>query len=155
MGGTWKNLPILYAREKMKILILDTIYTGEYGTFSSVREEGKPPILLALERPWLNNERGKSCIPRPAEYRCVKGFYENGGYPTFEIICPPREQVKFHKGNIFNDSHGCVLIGEMFEPILKDGVLNPYGIASSGQGFKQFWDLLKNESEFKLVIKEV
>src|SRR3990167_6421963 len=87
------------------------------GTFGMLADESNVPFCLTLERSWRDNRKGESCIP-PGEYRCIRSVYNKGGYATFEVICPPREQVKFHIGNIDDDSHGCILLGEQFEPVL-------------------------------------
>jgi hypothetical protein len=49
-----------------------------------------------------------------------------------------------------DDSRGCIILGEQFEPISgKNGVL------SSGKAFDEFMSRLKGVEQFKLVITEV
>ena len=139
----------------MKILTVYRLPQNGKATFGVwVREDGIP-FGLSLERIWKNNEHGVSCIP-PGEYLMKRCKYEKGGYETFEVICPPREEVKVHIGNIDDDPHGCPLTGEMFEPVLnkKTGEMED-GILSSGHAFLQFMDYLKGETEARLIIKEV
>lgn len=122
-----------------------------YGTFGVLMDEGLP-ICTTIERVWKNNQRGVSCIPE-GEFDCKRGWYNRGNYATFEIKCLPREQVKFHKGNLDESSHGCIILGESFDPVwnLKDNKMD-YGILSSGKAMGQFMDLMKNVEMFKLVI---
>ena len=125
------------------------------GTFGMLADETSVPFCLTLERSWRDNRRSESCIPT-GEYLCRRSFFAHGGYSTFEVVCPPREEVKFHLGNLQDDSHGCILLGEMFEPVWNkktDTMTN--GILSSGHAFKEFMEKLKNEDEFRLIIKEV
>ena len=119
-----------------------------------LREDGVP-FCVTLERGWKNNERGVSCIA-PGEYLMKRAFYEKGGYATFEIICPPREEVKLHIGNFEEDTHGCVLTGEQFEPVYKtESGRMEEGILKSGVAFGQFMEYLDGESEARLVIIQI
>ena len=138
----------------MKILTLKRISLHNlYGTFGIVFVESDPPFAVTLERQWMNNEKGKSCIPT-GEYTCKRTFSPKFG-STFEVTgVTGRSAILFHKGNIEDDSHGCILVGESFDPVIKDGKLIPYGITASGAGYRQFMDVFKSESEFKLVVKE-
>mgnify|MGYP001599701633 CR=1 FL=1 len=138
----------------MKILTLYRLPQNGKATFGSLVREDGVPFVLTLERVWKNNERGVSCIPT-GEWPMKPGFFNNGGYATWEIICLPRENVLFHIGNIDDDSHGCLLVGEQFEPVLnkKTGLVED-GILASGSAFKQFMAHLKGEQEAKLVIVE-
>lgn len=140
----------------MKILTLYRLPQIPSGrTFGVWTREDRVPICLSLERGWKNNERGVSCIP-PGEYLMKRSFFEHGGYETFEIICPPREEIKVHIGCIVDDTHGCILTGEMFEPVYnKDTGLMEDGILASGIAFKEFMKYLEGEPEAKLVIIQV
>lgn len=139
----------------MKILTIKRVSRpNPDGTFGVIFVEDEPPFALTLERSWRDNRRGESCIP-VGEYRCIRSVYNAGGYATFEVICPPRELIKFHLGNLDDDSHGCILLGEMFEPVLdKKTNTMTNGVLSSGPAFKEFMSKLKNEDAFTLVIKE-
>ena len=139
----------------MKILTIFRLPRNPQATFGAMVAEDNIPRWLTLERTWHNNERGISCIPA-GEYIMQRTIYHKHGYETFEVICPPRERVLFHTGNIDDDSHGCILVGEQFEPVLnkKNGVIEN-GILASGPGFKQFMKYLGEDKEVRLVIKEV
>ena len=139
----------------MKILTIYRLPQNGKATFGAMVREDGVPFCLTLERVWKNNERGVSCIP-PGEYLMKPCQYEKGGYDTWEVICLPREEVKVHIGNIDDDTHGCPLTGEQFEPVLnkKTGLIED-GIIASGAAFKQFMEYLKGENEARLIIKEV
>lgn len=66
--------------------------------------------LVTQEDDWLNNRRGKSCIPA-GTYPFRRTVYWKHGYETFEIICPPRQRILVHPGNTELDTEGCVLVG--------------------------------------------
>ncbi len=116
------------------------------GTFGVFLEENIS-FCLTVERRWINNERGKSCIPL-GEYICRRVNSPKFGN-TFQICdVPNRSEILFHKGNLMDDSHGCVIVGEQFEPLNgKNAVL------SSGKAFDEFLARTKGLNEFKLTIR--
>lgn len=115
---------------------------------------GLTPFAVTLERPWRNNRVGESCIPPgpggdSSTYQCRRVLSPKFGV-TFEVMeVPGRSAILFHKGNIDDDSHGCILIGESFNP-----VLGKPGISESGHGFEEFLALLKMTDRFPLVVRE-
>jgi hypothetical protein len=69
---------------------------------------------------------------------------------TFEVTdVPGRSHILFHKGNLEDDSHGCILVGESFNP-----VLGRPGITSSKEGFEEFMHMLSMVNEFPIDIVE-
>ena len=129
----------------MKTLILKRIADNKDGTFG-VLLDGQIPFALTLERQWLNNEKGKSCIP-VGEYTCKRVLSPKFG-DTFEVQnVPNRSNILFHKGNINYDTHGCLLVGEQFEKFD-----DKTAVLSSAKGFSEFMERLKGEKEFLLRI---
>jgi len=132
-------------------MILYRLPTTDEGTFG-VLANLCVPFAVTLERKWLNNEKGKSCIP-DGHYTCKRVQSLKFG-ETFQVMdVEGRSEILFHKGNIDNDSHGCILIGEMFDPVFKEGVKIGSGILASAQGFIEFMGILKGVSSFELEIK--
>lgn len=107
------------------------------------------PFALTLERPWRDNRRGISCIPAGV-YTCKKITSPKFGV-TFEVLnVPGRQEILLHKGNIQEDSHGCILIGEQF------GALhNEPGILASEAGFEEFMKITALSDTFVLTIEDV
>jgi len=124
-------------------------YIDDDDTTFGVLLDEKTPFCLTLERPWLNNEVGKSCIPTGI-YICSRVQSPKFGW-TFEVTgVPGRTHILFHKGNLVDDSHGCIILGEQYEPLNgQDGVL------SSGKAFTEFMSRLKGIDTFRLTIAEV
>jgi hypothetical protein len=113
--------------------------------------QGSTPFAVTLERPWLKNQEGLSCITAGV-YECVRGQHRlasmDHDFETFEITgVPGRSKILFHKGNVPEDSHGCVLVGEAFNP-----VLGKPGITESGHGFDELMQLLRMTDRFPLSI---
>jgi len=79
-----------------------------------------------LELPYLNNERGVSCIP--AGHYLVKKRNELSSrfqYEHFHIQdVPNRDYILIHRGNYNHQIQGCILVGMSFTDINKDGLLD-------------------------------
>ena len=116
------------------------------GTFG-VMLDNSLPFCVTLEREWIYNKKGISCIP-DGEYICRRVNSPRFGN-TFEVInVYGRTEILFHKGNIEDDSHGCIIVGEQYEPVMgKNGVL------SSGKAFEEFLKRTQEINEFSLAIK--
>ena len=106
------------------------------------------PFALTLERCWLDNKKSISCIPN-GTYICQRVVSPKFGN-TFEVQdVPDRSHILFHKGNIAEDSRGCIIIGEQFEPVNgKPGVL------ASAKGFNEFLDRTKDMNEFLFTVRK-
>lgn len=118
---------------------------GTFGVFI----DADCPFAITAERAWLNNARGKSCIP-VGEYTCKRVNSPKFG-DTFEVTSVPgRSEILFHKGNIDDDSHGCILVGEQYA-VWQDGSCS---IAASAVGFTEFKQRTTVLQEFKLIIKD-
>ena len=134
----------------MKTMIIRRIVTGSQGTFGAMVFENIP-FALTLEREWDDNRPSVngvpgSCIPA-GEYICKRVNSPRFG-DTFEVTnVENRSHILFHKGNLEDDSHGCILVGEEFGVIGSDG-----GIKSSKAGYNEFKAILKHDDTFRLVI---
>ena len=117
----------------------------EDGTFGMMLD-GLTPFCLTLELEWKDNEPNESCIP-DGDYICKRVNSPKFGN-TFEVCnVPNRTAILIHKGNIEDDSHGCIILGEQFEPLNgKNAVL------SSGKAFSEFIERTNGIDEFKLSI---
>lgn len=119
------------------------------GTFSILTIEDMP-LCLSVERQWLNNQVGVSCIPTGL-YLCRRVQSPKFG-DTFEVTnVSGRTAILFHSGNVDDDSHGCIILGESFEP-WKDGTLS---VQSSRTAFDEFRNRLKDVDQFQLQIREI
>ena len=102
---------------------------------------------FTLERPWYGNRKNVSCIPAD-EYICKK--HDSATFGTVYKVCDVfgRSNILFHKGNVIDDTEGCILIGKSV------GYLgNKRAILSSSVAFNEFMSQLEFVDEFKLIIK--
>jgi hypothetical protein len=88
--------------------------------------------FVTLEPPWLQNAIGKSCIP-PGVYTVKPRWSPKYGNHFIIEGTSPREWVLFHVGNYIGsknpktgtpDSTGCILVGNAFVDINRDGLLD-------------------------------
>lgn len=132
----------------MKHLELIRIAYVPDGTFGVLLDEDTP-FCLTLEREWNDNKRNISCIPR-GSYICKRIQSPKFG-DTFEVCdVPGRSHILFHRGNIEDDSHGCILVGEMYEK-LKGKI----AVLASGKAFKEFKQRTHFLVELELEIRDV
>jgi hypothetical protein len=131
----------------MKYFKLVRVAYIEDGTFGVLFDENTP-FCLTLEREWKDNRRGESCIPLGI-YSCSRIISPKFGN-TFKVRnVEGRSHILFHKGNLEDDSHGCILLGEEYGRY-KDKI----AILSSGRAFNEFWGRLKGLMNFELEVKD-
>lgn len=139
------------------IMRIKRVASTKHGTFGVIIWKDAP-FALTLERPWANNQKGKSCIPA-GEYAVLRckaspdyGFKNSSKFgDTFQVMNVPggRSYILFHKGNLDDDTRGCILLGEQY------GFLRGQpAILASGPGFKEFLGIMATKNGFDLVITE-
>ncbi len=93
------------------------------GRFILVSDNGSLVSQSAsLELPWKDNQPNVSCVPE-GKYQVAKRNSPKFGHDTFEISnVPGRSNILIHPGNFTREIQGCVLLGERFSDIDKDGI---------------------------------
>jgi len=144
----WNLLVIvlnLFKKKKMRQFTLKRIAYISDGTFG-VLFDGDVPFCLTLEREWKDNKKGESCIPI-GRYICRR-FQSPKFGNTFEITDVfGRTYILFHKGNIEDDSHGCVITGEEYGEYK-----GKIAVLSSGKAFNEFLSRTVSIDTFSLEI---
>lgn len=115
------------------------------GTFGVLFDEDTP-FCLTIEREWLDNMRNISCIPT-GRYLCKRVQSKTFGNTFTVCDVPDRKLIRFHKGNIEDDSHGCVVVGEEY-----GRYKGKVAVASSGRAFAEFKYRLRGLNSFYLDI---
>ena len=124
------------------------------GTFGVLKLNGRA-FCVTLERPWLNNKPFVSCIPCGC-YLMSRVKSDKYGW-TYEVLdVEGRTLIRFHWGNWYTDSKGCVLVGQSYAKISSskypDG---KRGISNSKNTFYEFIKQLHDDEMCKLIIQEV
>jgi hypothetical protein len=123
-------------------LELKTVAVLDEGAFSVLCWDRRP-FAVSVERTF---EDGRPVITN-GEYKCTKSTYIKGGYPTFEIAVPGRTRILFHKGNVEEDSEGCVIVAESF------GVMRgKTAILDARTGFGGLMELTAGLQEFTMLV---
>ncbi|PQL95196.1 DUF5675 family protein [Apibacter adventoris] len=76
-----------------------------------------------LELPWKNNRKSISCIP-VGIYEAVPRTTPQRGKHYHIVPTEPRQWILIHAGNFYTDIKGCILIGDSYSDINKDGYLD-------------------------------
>lgn len=105
------------------------------------------PFCLTLERPWLGNRRNISCIPGDS-YICKRVMSPKFGNTFAVDSVRGRSHILFHKGNISEDTHGCIILGEEFNSMSGKNMLR-----SSGVAFAEFLHRTMDINIFKLIVR--
>lgn len=102
-----------------------------------------------LERPWLNNQKNISCIPKGV-YTVKYTFSPRLLRYTYEVQnVPNRSGIRIHSGNYFFDTDGCILLGTGYQDINSDKKTD---VISSKVTITKFEALL-NKQDFTLIVK--
>jgi hypothetical protein len=102
--------------------------------------------LFTIERPWLNNEAFKSCIPQGA-YQCHR--YSSAKYPdTFEVGgVPGRSKILFHVANYPRNVQGCIGLG-------MDLMGDRCAVSRSRDAVAEFDRLMSDVNQFELLVTQ-
>lgn len=119
-------------------------------TLGHLTDDENVTICCTLERPWLDNAQGVSCIPA-GTYTCTRTFSPHFKREVFEIRgVPNRDKILIHWGNFAaTDTEGCVLVGGSFADINADGVLD---VSGSKATFERFMATMKGVDTFPLTV---
>jgi hypothetical protein len=131
----------------VKEMTLLRFVTGNAGTFGALMFQNIP-FAVTLERQRLNNQSRISCIPA-GNYACRRVNSPKFG-DTFEVThVTNRSHILFHKGNLDDDSYGCILVAEEFGKLG-----NESGVKNSAAGYGEFMAILAGDDTFNLTIKD-
>lgn len=92
-----------------------------------------------LERANLGNKPNVSCIPE-GNYICLWTFSPKFMRYTYQVMnVPNRSGIRIHKGNYFWDVLGCILLGNAFSDVNKDGLADVINSTKTIQSFEDFF----------------
>lgn len=138
-------------------MVLNVIYAPQSDLIPIVRLEryldngwqtqGKLSVgnfkCYSLEKPWAMNMKNVSCIPKGI-YHCKYSFSPKFLKYTYEVLSVPnRSGIRIHSGNFFFDIQGCILLGDSFKDINKDGKVD---ILNSSKTIKEFEQIMGKKS---------
>ena len=101
---------------------------------------------FTLELPWLENQRGVSCIPRGTYKAFKRNSPKNGLVVEFRSVTD-RSNIQIHSGNYTRQIEGCVLVGSSITFLDGDSVPD---VANSKQTLDKLLALLPDEFEVSI-----
>lgn len=90
------------------------------GVLTIYDENGVYFSCCTLELPWLDNKQQVSCIPT-GKYTVVRRRSQKYGVHLHITNVEGRKWILFHHGNYHYQIRGCVLVGDSYTDINKDG----------------------------------
>ena len=120
---------------------------GEKETLGELKVDGFS--CKTLELPWKNNEHNVSCIPAGTYTVVKRPAHEKRPYNHFHVTnVPNRNWILIHTGNKYTDILGCILVGDSYGDINKDGVPD---VLNSAKTLKALYEVMPDK--FELTIK--
>lgn len=113
-----------------------------YGIFGELFDEKDERVAVTLEHSYNK-------LPKlfPGKYLCKRGFHTLASHPNFETFevmgVPGHDGILFHRGNVNNDSDGCILLGTNFGTCC---------ILDSREAFDNFMKMQEGLDEFYLTV---
>lgn len=102
-----------------------------------------------LEKSWKNNLPNISAIPK-GTYNCVWSFSPKFLKYTYLLQnTSPRYGIRIHSGNYFFDIQGCILLGDSYSDINRDGHTD---VLNSRKTITEF-ERIMGKKDFTLIIK--
>ncbi len=105
--------------------------------------------VKALELPDRNNKHSISRVPA-GRYTCVRRWSVKYGWHYILKNVPNRDFILIHFGNYYTDTRGCILVGNAFKDLNKDGYRD---VTSSRKTMKRVMEIAPKEFEL-LIINE-
>lgn len=96
-----------------------------------------------LEPPDKGNQHNISCIPDGTYWVIKEATSKGHEYPHFRVLdVPGRGGILWHGGNYYNDTLGCMLVGDSFGDRNKDGILD---VLNSRITLQKLYDLMPDK----------
>ena len=138
----------------MKKIVIKRFYSGSLETlgFLTVMKSDnlfgiQPEIIFncfTLELADKQNKALLSCIP--AGIYMVRKRYSKKHKSHLEVLnVPDRTNILIHAGNFYTDITGCIIVGEKFKDIDKDGALD---VVNSRKTLKKLLKCLGSKEDF-------
>lgn len=105
------------------------------------------PLFVTLEDAWRNNEKMLSCIPK-GTYQIRRHQSPKFGECFIVLDVPNRSHILIHAGNRHEHTHGCILLGFMYNTEGKEAT-----ILSSRSAVQRFMQFMKETDAAELEIK--
>ena len=103
--------------------------------------------LCTLELPYKDNQPMISCIPT-GTYKLTKRYSEKYKYHYIVEPTPGRTAILIHKGNTFEHTHGCILVGMALGDVNADGIPD---VVRSGEAMEVLLYTITEPCELEII----
>lgn len=139
----------------MKLILTRFNYLTDR-TLGTLQVEGSDVIFTTAELAFIDNKPNVSCIPC-GEYELIRRWSKKHGHHLMLLNVPNRSYILIHSGNFASsfgksDSKGCILIGEAFGDLNRDGLPE---VINSKEALANLMKLVGEKENLKLIISEV
>lgn len=110
----------------VRLILIRTFWNDKYTLGELQLWNGSSMVYSCktLERPWVNNERNKSCAPA-GEYKLVYERSPKFKRNLFELKgVPGRSEIKIHVANFVYQLQGCIGVGHYIDDLNSDGIMD-------------------------------
>lgn len=129
-------------------LIITRMYSGPDGILSVISDEHAEEVCYGLEHSYMKGSGWEPKIPSGV-YTCKRRLSPHFGYELFQVLEVPNAIfIEIHKGNLENDSRGCILLGIDHQSTAMGTM-----VTHSGDAFKKFMELQNGMDYFKLTVR--
>ena len=130
-----------------RLLRLQQNDTQTLGRFLAFEGLFKIFECVTLELPDRDNQTSISCV-KAGKYKCIRRISPKYGETFILVDVEGREYILIHWGNYYTNTEGCILVGNDFYDINKDGYQD---ITSSKNTFKKMMKLMPEEFELTII----
>lgn len=103
--------------------------------------------VKCLELPDRGNQRSISRV-NAGTYKCVLRWSQKYGWHFILLDVDGRDYILIHIGNYYTSTRGCLIVGNNFADINKDGYLD---VTSSGKTLQRILDLPGDEFQLTII----
>lgn len=109
--------------------------------------------FVTVEKPWLNDQPDKSCLPRPKRYWAVWEYSNAHGRYLYHVYGDDtRHGVEWHAANVHEQLLGCFAPGKEKALFKKDSIhpgmpsRDMWGVDASGPTLEAFHKAMQDEN---------
>jgi len=128
----------------MQLVKLITLAMNPVGTYGGLVMNDSP-LCVTVERPWLDNQEGISCVPRGMTAHFTKYLSPHNGLTWITQDFKPRTNIEIHAANVPLQVEGCCGVGQYFADF--SGVM---GVANAQQTMKLLRQALPDEFDLAI-----
>lgn len=136
------------------VFTLQRIRQTSKATFGEMRDSSGERLCYTIERPWLGNQHGVSCIP-PGSYHVRLRWspkHERNVYGLLDV--PGRSDIEIHSANLPSELEGCIALGTEFGEVSTAKHGDGYGVRHSKDAVTAFESTV-GVTDWTLVIRDV